>query len=100
MNQFNDMENTRLDSQAHEVETQNWEHVTVDGIDERGASKPYVGLEFHTHDEAYDFYNTYARMTGFGIRKGISWKNRKGETTTKFFVCNKEGFRNDNDKRN
>ncbi|KAG9442246.1 hypothetical protein H6P81_018100 [Aristolochia fimbriata] len=31
--------------------------------------EPRVGQEFQSVDEAYEFYNKYARMRGFGVRK-------------------------------
>ena len=38
--------------------------------------KPYIGLEFRTHDEAYNYYNSYAFQYGFGIRKESIDKSR------------------------
>ncbi|KAM0890286.1 hypothetical protein ACQ4PT_027111 [Festuca glaucescens] len=41
---------------------------------------PYVGLQFDSEVEAYEFYNTYSWEMGFGIKRG-----RKYENTT--FSC-------------
>ncbi|KAK2979472.1 hypothetical protein RJ640_001356 [Escallonia rubra] len=59
-----------------------------------------IGKVFVNEDDAYNFYNLYARLNGFGIRKHWATKSR---TTRKLikrqFVCNKEGFRSSKDKR-
>lgn len=39
---------------------------------------PRVGMYFHSLEEVYEFYNTYARADGFGVRKG-SDKKKRGE---------------------
>ena len=31
---------------------------------------PRVGMYFHSLEEVYEFYNTYARAAGFGVRRG------------------------------
>nr|GMC49468.1 protein FAR1-RELATED SEQUENCE 6-like [Ipomoea batatas] len=43
-------------------------------------SLPTVGLEFVSFDEAYDFYNVYAKEQGFGIRvtHGSDQKGKNG----------------------
>ncbi|KAJ4955236.1 hypothetical protein NE237_012019 [Protea cynaroides] len=66
---------------------------------------PYVGMKFIDLDAAYTFYNNYAQTKGFGVRIGRTHLSRKREpdgsrqVLSKRFVCYKEGFRNDNDKR-
>jgi hypothetical protein len=49
---------------------------------------------FRSEDEAYDFYNDYARAKGFSIRKG---KVRRGlnnnEVIWRRFLCSCEGYR-------
>ncbi|XP_042478523.1 protein FAR1-RELATED SEQUENCE 5-like isoform X1 [Macadamia integrifolia] len=60
---------------------------------------PRIGLEFDSEVSAYDFYNVYAGMTGFSIRREYVNKSRKtGQITSRKFVCCKEGFRG-KDKR-
>lgn len=62
---------------------------------------PYEGLEFATDAEAYDYYNSYARKTGFGIRKEAADKSRKVSVGIigRTFVCNKAGRKRLLDKR-
>jgi len=60
--------------------------------------KPYVGLEFRTPDEAYNFYNNYACHVGFSVRKGSRASSSKGVSSVRF-VCHKEGFSNYQKKR-
>ena len=38
---------------------------------------PTVAQEFETFDEAFQFYNTYAKHTGFGIKKAQRDKRRR-----------------------
>jgi len=46
-------------------------------------------------DEAYNFYNSYARNRGFGVRrKGIDKSRRPPhEIICRKFCCNKEGVK-------
>ncbi|XP_078177445.1 protein FAR1-RELATED SEQUENCE 5-like, partial [Carex rostrata] len=53
-------------------------------------SKPYVGMEFNTHEEAYTFYNNYALFVGFSVRKATSTTNKNGLSSIRY-VCSKEG---------
>jgi hypothetical protein len=46
---------------------------------------PTIGQEFRSYDEAYAFYNTYAKHTGFGIKKGQRNKTRR------YLQCVREG---------
>lgn len=46
---------------------------------------PVIGQQFSTFKEAYEFYNTYAKHSGFGIRKGQHTKNRR------YLRCVREG---------
>ncbi|KAJ4801230.1 Protein FAR1-RELATED SEQUENCE 5 [Rhynchospora pubera] len=52
---------------------------------------PYVGMEFKSLDEAYNFYNMYGGLKGFSIRKQGRRSSRKGVSNA-MFVCSKEGF--------
>ncbi|XP_077229576.1 protein FAR1-RELATED SEQUENCE 5-like [Tasmannia lanceolata] len=64
------------------------------------ASKPFEGQLFDNCEDAYAFYNSYALSTGFEIRKGRTNRPIKiGEPIRKSYVCDKEGLRNPNDKR-
>lgn len=65
-------------------------------------SKPYIGMKFNSHEKAYDLYNAYGLLTGFGIRKSSTNYSRKTEKAPldKKFVCNKEGHKSIKDKSN
>jgi hypothetical protein len=55
---------------------------------------PEVGMVFRSEDNAYEMYNTYARITVFSIRKSTT-KHRPDSTLyQKFLVCSSEGFGN------
>ncbi|XP_060675878.1 protein FAR1-RELATED SEQUENCE 5-like [Ziziphus jujuba] len=58
--------------------------------------KPNVKQEFQTIEEAFQFYNAYARECGFSARMSTS-KRKKGtnELIWKQFVCFKEGETNE-----
>ena len=54
--------------------------------------KPKIGMEFSSLEDAYSFYNQYAREAGFSSRNSTSRKNKMtNEVTWKQIVCFKEG---------
>lgn len=58
-----------------------------------------IGAEFESDEHAYSFYNKYARLVGFSVRK--DWVNRSkvhGLVVSRKFTCSKEGYRR-KDKR-
>lgn len=58
-----------------------------------------IGTEFESDEHAYRFYNRYARLLGFSVRK--DWVNRSkvhGQVVSRKFTCSKEGYRR-KDKR-
>ncbi|XAR72104.1 hypothetical protein NMG60_11018623 [Bertholletia excelsa] len=58
-----------------------------------------IGMEFESDEHAYAFYNKYAKLVGFNIRK--DWVNRSkvhGLVVSRKFTCSKEGYRK-KDKR-
>lgn len=58
-----------------------------------------IGMEFESDDHAYRFYNKYATLVGFNVRK--DWVNRSkvhGQVVSRKFTCSKEGYRR-KDKR-
>lgn len=58
-----------------------------------------IGTEFESDEHAYRFYNKYARLVGFSVRK--DWVNRSkvhGQVVSRKFTCSKEGYRR-KDKR-
>ncbi|XP_073015406.1 protein FAR1-RELATED SEQUENCE 5-like [Primulina eburnea] len=55
--------------------------------------KPKIGMKFESLDEAFSFYNQYARESGFSARMSNSKKSKKTkEVIWKKFVCFKEGY--------
>ncbi|KZV46604.1 hypothetical protein F511_40547 [Dorcoceras hygrometricum] len=59
-------------------------------VDER---KPKIRMRFASIDEAFSFYNQYARQAGFSARLNNSKKNKiTNEVVWKQFVCVKEGY--------
>ncbi|XP_022141716.1 protein FAR1-RELATED SEQUENCE 6-like isoform X3 [Momordica charantia] len=55
---------------------------------------PTVGLEFDSFDEAYDFYNVYAKELGFGIRVSNSWfRSKRKERYRAKLSCSSAGFK-------
>lgn len=60
---------------------------------------PNVGMEFESEDDAYVFYNRYAKMVGFSVRKDFLNKSKvNGTVVSRRFTCFKEGYRR-KDKR-
>jgi hypothetical protein len=62
--------------------------------------KPYVGQRFRTIADAITFYEIYASNCGFEVRGSTNKKANDGSNVTiwKYFVCNREGFKNANPK--
>ncbi|XP_044979402.1 protein FAR1-RELATED SEQUENCE 5-like [Hordeum vulgare subsp. vulgare] len=59
-----------------------------DGVD------PYEGMEFDDEEDAWTFYNLYARRVGFSTRISVMHRSRRdGSIMSRQFVCAKEGFR-------
>ncbi|XP_022019536.1 protein FAR1-RELATED SEQUENCE 8-like [Helianthus annuus] len=53
-----------------------------------------MGKVFDTPNDAYDFYNRYAFLHGFGIRIHTAFKNKTtNEPYRRKYVCNKQGFK-------
>lgn len=58
-----------------------------------------IGMEFESDEHAYIFYNKYAGLVGFNVRK--DWVNRSkihGQVVSRKFTCSREGYRR-RDKR-
>ncbi|KAJ8638669.1 hypothetical protein MRB53_012936 [Persea americana] len=59
-----------------------------------GDSSPRLGMRFNTADDAYTWYNDYARRVGFSVRINHQEKSRRdGEVISRSFVCSREGQR-------
>lgn len=52
------------------------------------------GLEFGSEEEAYQFYQTYAKCHGFVVRKDDVNRDIKGNIIMRRLVCNRAGLRN------
>lgn len=62
---------------------------------------PTVGLEFDSFDEAYDFYNGYAKDQGFGIRVSNSWfRSKRKERYRVKLSCSSAGFKKKSEANN
>ncbi|KAM3682319.1 hypothetical protein ACJW31_12G064200 [Castanea mollissima] len=92
--------NVEQDCRSPKVVHSNGTHSTLSLNDQ--ASKDAVlkiGTEFESDEHAYKFYNRYARLVGFSVRK--DWVNRSkvhGQVVSRKFTCSKEGYRR-KDKR-
>ncbi|KAM3731428.1 hypothetical protein ACB098_12G163100 [Castanea mollissima] len=61
--------------------------------------EPYVGMEFESEEAAMMYYDAYAKHLGFIIRVGNCHRSgREGSVISRRFLCNKEGFRVNNNK--
>ncbi|KAE9452193.1 hypothetical protein C3L33_15904, partial [Rhododendron williamsianum] len=62
---------------------------------------PTIGLEFESFDEAYDFYNVYAKEQGFGIRVSNSWfRSKRKERYRAKLSCSSAGFKKKSEANN
>ena len=69
------------------------------GIHEIDDVEPYVGMEFESEEAAMMYYDAYAKRLGFIIRVGNCHRSGcEGSVISRRFLCNKEGFRVNNNK--
>ncbi|CAL5057845.1 unnamed protein product [Urochloa decumbens] len=62
--------------------------------EEAGDYTPWLGREFGSELEAYEFYLNYARKVGFTVRREYANKNKKsGTISSSKYVCSREGFK-------
>ncbi|KAI5660468.1 hypothetical protein M9H77_29261 [Catharanthus roseus] len=55
---------------------------------------PAVGMEFESYDDAYNYYNCYAREVGFRVRVKNSWfKRNSREKYGAVLCCSSQGFK-------
>ncbi|XLR40229.1 hypothetical protein S83_024889 [Arachis hypogaea] len=60
----------------------------------KGYPPPVVGMEFDTYDDAYNYYNSYAKEVGFAIQVKSSWTRRNNkEKRGAVLCCNCVGFK-------
>ncbi|XP_061355326.1 protein FAR1-RELATED SEQUENCE 12-like [Gastrolobium bilobum] len=55
--------------------------------------EPKIGIMFSNEDEAYKFYNGYAKLVGFTVRKSKYRRLADGTISQRTYVCGKEGYR-------
>lgn len=59
-----------------------------------GIIEPTLDMEFDSEDDARNFYNAYAKQTGFSIRVNSYYRSKKDNSIiSREFCCSKEGFR-------
>ncbi|KAI8017331.1 Protein FAR1-RELATED SEQUENCE 8 [Camellia lanceoleosa] len=67
---------------------------TIDQNGGKGYHPPVVRLEIESYDDAYNYYNCYAKELGFAIRVKSSWTKRNSkEKCGAVLCCNCEGFK-------
>ena len=69
-----------------------WSAILDKGIDHL-IDAEIIGLRFNSIDDGGQFYNTYAKLVGFSIRKDEIKRNKNNIVTSRRWVCAKEGFR-------
>ncbi|XP_076951169.1 protein FAR1-RELATED SEQUENCE 5-like [Bidens hawaiensis] len=83
-----------VSNNGSDVEVDETEVADLDIGVEKEVPIEVIGQVFDTPDDAYEFYNGYAFLHGFGIRKRVTHKNKTtNEAYRKKYVCNKEGFK-------
>ncbi|KAI4345537.1 hypothetical protein L6164_012650 [Bauhinia variegata] len=71
----------------------NFKRLREEGDEGRSRLEPFIGKEFSSANEAYQFYHAYAVYAGFRIRIGQLFRSKNdGLITSRRFVCAKEGF--------
>ncbi|KAM0009197.1 putative transcription factor FAR family [Helianthus debilis subsp. tardiflorus] len=61
---------------------------------EKEVNDDVIGQIFDTLGDAYDFYNRYAFVDGFGIRIRSTFKDKTtNEPYRRKYVCNKKGYK-------
>ncbi|XP_023637270.1 putative protein FAR1-RELATED SEQUENCE 10 [Capsella rubella] len=73
---------------------------TVSSLYDNTVFMPYVGQIFGTDDEAFEYYSTFARKSGFSIRKARSTESQNLGVYRRDFVCYRSGFNQPRKKAN
>ncbi|KAJ0442514.1 putative transcription factor FAR family [Helianthus annuus] len=77
-----------------DVEVEDIKDFDMDFEFEKEVNDDVIGQVFDTLGDAYDFYNRYAFVHGFGIRIRSTFKDKTtNEPYRRKYVCNKEGFK-------
>ncbi|KAL4585699.1 hypothetical protein LXL04_010323 [Taraxacum kok-saghyz] len=79
---------------TEDVEINDFTEPTYECDKDEGTGESMLGKVFDTPDDAYNYYNDYSFLRGFGIRKNDTIKNpATNEAYRKMYVCSKEGFK-------
>ncbi|XP_057770816.1 protein FAR1-RELATED SEQUENCE 5-like [Salvia miltiorrhiza] len=60
--------------------------------------KPYMGQQFTSVNDAYQFYKKYGSASGFGTRLGSAKKGKHGQILYRYFICTREGYKPESQK--
>ncbi|XP_019156899.1 PREDICTED: protein FAR1-RELATED SEQUENCE 5-like [Ipomoea nil] len=55
--------------------------------------KPFPGQVFTSLEAAIQFYQTYAKSTGFDVHRASDKRDRHGKITWKYVLCSRAGFK-------
>ncbi|XP_021979423.1 protein FAR1-RELATED SEQUENCE 7-like [Helianthus annuus] len=82
----------QVDGSDVEIEKNN--DANVDHGFEKDEDNDVMGMDFDNPDDAYEFYNRYAFLHGFGIRIFQTFRDKTtNDPYRKKYVCNKQGFK-------
>ncbi|XP_006341404.1 protein FAR1-RELATED SEQUENCE 6-like isoform X2 [Solanum tuberosum] len=89
--------------ESDELFVQNGRQIEANGLDDQNCVTddgqkefvaPAVGMEFESYDDAYNYYNCYAREVGFRVRVKNSWfKRNSREKYGAVLCCSSQGFK-------
>lgn len=55
--------------------------------------EPQIGMVFHSEEQAFKLYNSYAKRKGFSVRKGHLSRRKDGSVRDRHYLCSNEGTR-------
>lgn len=67
----------------------------IDGEElESNSGVPRVGMVFSSEEAVYEFYNNYAKQTGFNVRRGKAEYSGSNKAVIKAnnFLCSRQGL--------
>ncbi|XP_020254947.1 protein FAR1-RELATED SEQUENCE 5-like [Asparagus officinalis] len=85
----------RANQASEEVEKNNDATNELDTSESADGSHvdPQIGMKFHSQEQAFKFYNSYAKRKGFSVRKGHLSRRKDGSVRDRHFLCSNEGYR-------
>ncbi|MED6185930.1 hypothetical protein PIB30_118569 [Stylosanthes scabra] len=81
------------EDQRKEIDVSHNEEATMFKNKGELSKEEVLRMEFDTHEKAYDFYVSYAKSVGFGVRKGDLSRDDDGRLIRRRFFCNRQGLR-------